>query len=406
MNFIENIRIAMRGLKSNKLRSILTMLGIIIGVGAVIIMVAIGQGAKASVAGQIQGLGSNLLIVSPGQSNTGGVKGGIGSLTNMTIDDVNAIKSGADAVANVAPSTSKQVQVVLGSQNTSTQVIGTTPSYADARNQQADIGRFFTDQDVQNNAQVAVVGTSVVQNLLGNANANIVGQTININQVPFEVIGILQSKGSSGTNNNDDQILVPISSAQTRLIGSKSIRTIYVEAKSSDLMTTASAEITQILRQQHGLSFNAANDFTVTSQSDILSTAEGVSQSLTLLLSGVAAISLLVGGIGIMNIMLVSVTERTREIGIRKAIGAKRKAIMFQFLIEAVILSMLGGVMGILFGAGGSALLNKFAGMTTQISSSPVIMAFAFSVAIGIIFGVFPAQKAAKLHPIDALRYE
>lgn len=406
MNFVENIRIALRGLKSNKLRSILTMLGIIIGVGAVIIMVAIGQGAKASVAGQIQGLGSNLLIVTPGQSNTGGIKGGMGSLTNMTLDDVNAIKNGADAVANVAPSTSKQVQVVFGSQNTSTQVIGTTPSYADVRNQQASIGRFFTDQENQNNAQVAVVGTTVVQDLTGNPNANIVGQTINIDQVPFEVIGILQSKGSSGASNNDDQILVPISSAQTRLIGSNSIRTIYVEAKSSDIMDTASTEITQILRQQHGLSFNAANDFTVTSQSDILSTAEGVSQSLTLLLGGVAAISLLVGGIGIMNIMLVSVTERTREIGIRKAIGAKRKAIMLQFLIEAVILSMLGGVMGILFGAGGSALLDKFAGMTAQITTSPVIMAFAFSVAIGIIFGVFPAQKAAKLNPIDALRFE
>lgn len=406
MNFIENIRIATRGLKSNKLRSALTMLGIIIGVSAVIIMVAIGQGAKASVAGQIQGLGSNLLIVSPGQSNTGGVKGGIGSLTNMTMADVTAIQSGASAVANVAPSTSKQVQVVLGSQNTSTSVIGTTPSYSDARNQQANIGRFFTDQEVQDNAQVAVIGTSVVQNLLGSANANIVGQTININQVPFEVIGVLQSKGSSGTSNNDDQILVPISSAQNRLIGSKNIKMIYVEAKNADSMGTANAEITQILRQQHGLSFNAANDFTVTSQSDILSTAEGVSQSLTLLLSGVAAISLLVGGIGIMNIMLVSVTERTREIGIRKAIGAKRKAILFQFLIEAVILSMLGGTLGILFGAGGSYLLNKFAGMTAQITTSPVIMAFAFSVAIGIIFGVFPAQKAAKLNPIDALRYE
>lgn len=406
MNFRENIRVALRGLKSNKLRSVLTMLGIIIGVGAVIIMVAIGQGAKASVAEQIQGLGSNLLIVSPGQSDIGGIKGGIGSLTNMTMDDVKAIENEADAVANVAPSTSKQVQVVYGSQNTSTQVIGTTPSYTDVRNQQASIGRFFTDQEVDDNAQVAVIGTSVVENLTGNANANIVGQTININQVPFQVIGILESKGSSGTSNNDDQILVPISSAQNRLIGSKSVHTIYVEAKSSDLMQIANAEITQILRQQHGLSFNAANDFTITSQSDIMSTAEGVSQSLTLLLSGVAAISLLVGGIGIMNIMLVSVTERTREIGIRKAIGAKRKAIMLQFLIEAVIISMFGGILGILFGAGGSSLLNKFAGMSSQITMSPVIMAFAFSVAIGIIFGVFPAQKAAKLHPIDALRYE
>ncbi|KLU63719.1 macrolide export ATP-binding/permease protein MacB [Desulfosporosinus acididurans] len=406
MNFLENIRIALRGLRSNKLRSVLTMLGIIIGVGAVIIMVSIGQGAKASVAGQIQGLGSNLLIVTPGQSNTAGVKGGMGSLNNMTMDDVNAIKSSADAVASVAPTTSKQAQVVYGSENTSTQVVGTTPSYADVRNQQASIGRFFTDQENQDNAQVAVIGTTVVQDLTGNPNTNMVGQTININQVPFQIIGILQSKGSSGASNNDDQIVVPISSAETRLIGSDSIRTIYVEAKSSDLMDTASGEITQILRQQHGLSFNATNDFTVTSQTDILSTAEGVSQSLTLLLSGVAAISLLVGGIGIMNIMLVSVTERTREIGIRKAIGAKRKTIMLQFLIEAVIISMLGGVLGILFGSGGSSLLNKFAGMTTQISTSPIIMAFAFSFAIGIIFGVFPARKAAKLHPIDALRYE
>ncbi|WP_088225236.1 ABC transporter permease [Desulfosporosinus sp. FKB] len=406
MNLLENIRVALRGLKSNKLRSILTMLGIIIGVGAVIIMVSIGQGAKASVADQIQGLGSYLLIVTPGQSNTGGVKGGMGSLNNMTMDDVNAIKSNADAVASVAPTTSKQAQVVYGSENTSTSVVGTTPSYADVRNQQASIGRFFTDQENLDNAQVAVIGTTVVQDLTGNPNTNMVGQTININQVPFQVIGILQSKGSSGASNNDDQIVVPISSAETRLIGSDSIRTIYVEAKSSDLMDTASAEITQILRQQHGLSFNATNDFTVTSQTDILSTAEGVSQSLTLLLSGVAAISLLVGGIGIMNIMLVSVTERTREIGIRKAIGAKRKTIMLQFLIEAVIISMLGGVLGILFGSGGSSLLNKFAGMTTQISTSPIIMAFAFSFAIGIIFGVFPARKAAKLHPIDALRYE
>ncbi|MGC7872134.1 ABC transporter permease [Desulfosporosinus sp. SYSU MS00001] len=406
MNFLENIRVALRGLRSNKLRSILTMLGIIIGVGAVIIMVSIGQGAKASVADQIQGLGSNLLIVTPGQSNTGGVKGGMGSLNNMTIDDVDAIKSGADAVANVAPTTSKQEQVVYGSENTSTTVVGASPSYADVRNQQASIGRFFTDQENQENAQVAVIGTTVVQDLTGNPNTNMVGETININQVPFEVIGILQSKGSSGASNNDDQIVVPISSAETRLIGSNSIRTIYVEAKNSDLMNIASAEITQILRQQHGLSFNATNDFTVTSQTDILSTAEGVSQSLTLLLSGVAAISLLVGGIGIMNIMLVSVTERTREIGIRKAIGAKRKTIMLQFLIEAVIISMLGGVLGIGFGAGGSSLLNKFAGMTTQISTSPIIMAFAFSFAIGIIFGVFPAQKAAKLHPIDALHFE
>ncbi len=406
MNFFENIRVAFRGLKSNKLRSALTMLGIIIGVGAVIVMVAIGQGAKASVTNQIQGLGSNLLIVTPGQSNTGGVRGGAGSMSNITMDDVSAIQSNADAVQAVAPTANTQGQVVLGSQNTATQIIGTTPSYAEVRNQPVAMGRFISEKDLKDNAKVAVVGTTVVQDLLGSSNANIVGKVIEINRVPFQVIGVLQSKGSTGANNNDDQIIVPITTAQTRLIGSKSVRTVYVEAKSSDQMNTAYVEIEQVLRHRHRLTMSASDDFTITSQTDILSTAEGVTQSLTLLLSGIAAISLLVGGIGIMNIMLVSVTERTREIGIRKAIGAKRRTIMFQFLIEAVFLSALGGVLGILFGAGGSALLNKFAGMTSQMSASSVVMAFIFSAAIGIIFGVFPAQKASKLDPIDALRYE
>ncbi len=406
MNFFENIRVAFRGLKSNKLRSALTMLGIIIGVGAVIVMVAIGQGAKASVTNQIQGLGSNLIMVSPGRSNTGGVRGGAGSMSNISMDDVSAIQTNADAVQAVAPVANTQAQVVLGSQNTATQIIGTTPSYAQVRNQPVAMGRFISDKDLKDNAKVAVVGTTVVQDLMGSANANIVGQIIKINRVPFQVIGVLQSKGSSGANNNDDQIIVPLTTAQTRLIGNKSVRTVYVEAKSSDQMNTAYVEIEQILRHRHKLTSSAADDFSITSQTDILSTAEGVTQSLTLLLSGIAAISLLVGGIGIMNIMLVSVTERTREIGIRKAIGAKRRTIMFQFLIEAVVLSALGGLLGILFGFGGSSLLNRFAGMTSQMSASSVVMAFIFSAAIGIIFGVFPAQKASKLDPIEALRYE
>jgi putative ABC transport system permease protein len=406
VNFLENIRIAFRGLKSNKLRSALTMLGIIIGVGAVIVMVAIGQGAKASVTNQIEGLGSNLLIVSPGRSNTGGVRGGAGSMSNITAEDVAAIQTNADAVKAVAPSASTQGQVVLGSKNTSTQIIGTTPSYEQVRNQSVSMGRYFTDKDNTDNAKVAVVGSTVVEDLLGSANANILGQTIKINQVPFQVIGVLQSKGSSGANNNDDQIIVPLSTAQTRLIGSKAIRTVYVEAKSSDLMNSAYVEMQQILRHRHKLATSASDDFSITSQTDILSTAQDVTQSLTLLLSGIAAISLLVGGIGIMNIMLVSVTERTREIGIRKAIGAKRRTIMLQFLIEAVFLSALGGILGILAGAGGSTLLNKFAGMTAQMSTSSIIIAFIFSAAIGIVFGVFPAQKASKLNPIDALRYE
>lgn len=331
MNLWESIRIAMRGLKANKLRSVLTMLGIIIGVGAVIVMVAIGQGTKASVTGQIEGLGSNLLMITPGQSNTGGIRGGAGSLSNLTMDDVNAIKTGAsDSVKDAAPSANTQAQVVLGSQNTNTQIVGTTPSFEQVRNQSVAIGRFFSDKDLKDNAKVAVLGTTVVQDLAGRVSTSIIGQRVKINNVPFQVIGILESKGSSGVSNNDDQILVPITSAQTRLIGSKSVRMVYVQAKSPDEMTAANVEIEQILRHRHKLTNSDSDDFTITSQSDILSTVQGVTQTLTLLLSGIAGISLLVGGIGIMNIMLVSVTERTREIGIRKAIGANRRTIMFQ----------------------------------------------------------------------------
>lgn len=405
MNFMENIRIAFRGLKTNKLRAVLTMLGIIIGVGAVIIMVAIGQGAKASVTGQIEGLGSNLLIVMPGSSNVGGVRGGAGSLSDLTMDDVKAIQTDADAVDTVAPTANTQAQVIMGSQNTNTQIVGTTPSFAQVRNQPVSLGRFITQRDIDTNAKVAVLGVTVVQDL-GASYGNILGKTIKINREPFQVVGILESKGSSGISNNDDQIIIPISTAQTRLIGSKSVRTLYVEAKSSDLMNTAYVEIEQILRHRHKLTNTQQDDFNIMSQSDILSTVSSVTQSLTLLLSGIAGISLLVGGIGIMNIMLVSVTERTREIGIRKAIGAKRSTIMFQFLIEAVVLSVCGGLLGILFGSGGASALHSMVGMTIQVSTSSILLAFAFSAAIGIIFGVFPAQKAAKLDPIDALRYE
>ncbi|HEX3015984.1 MAG TPA: ABC transporter permease [Desulfobacteria bacterium] len=406
MNFIESIRIALRGLRANKMRSVLTMLGIIIGVSAVIVMVSIGQGAKDSVTGQIQGLGSNLLIVMPGQTSSGGVKGGAGSMTNLTMDDVNAISAKAQAVKAVAPQASRSAQVVLGDQNTSTQIIGTTTQYPEVRSQNVAIGRFFNDNEVTERAKVAVVGTTVVQNLLGDPNASIVGKIININRVPFQVIGVMASKGSSGITNNDDQILVPITTAQLRLIGTNEVRTIYVEAQSSDLMDTASAQIESVLRSKHRLADSDADDFSINSQADILSTVQGVTQTLTLLLGGIAGISLLVGGIGIMNIMLVSVTERTREIGIRKAIGAKRRDILFQFLIEAVVLSVLGGAIGIALGAGGSYLVGHLANMTTQVSPNSVALAFIFSAGIGIVFGVFPAQKASKLNPIDALRYE
>jgi putative ABC transport system permease protein len=405
MNFMESIRIALRGLKANKLRSILTMLGIIIGVFAVIVMVAIGTGARTSVTGQIQGLGSNLLIITPAQASSGGVKGG--SVTTMTMEDVDAIKTkAADTVQGVAPQVGKSVQVVFAGQNTSTQVVGTTPDYQDVRNQHPTIGRFFNDNEITTRAKVAVVGTTVVQNLLGDPNADIVGKVINVNSVPFQVIGVMETKGASGMQDNDDQIFVPITTAQSRLVGTTRIQTMYIQAKSADLMDTASAQVTQILRRQHKLNTSAQNDFNVRSQADILSTVQGVTQALTLLLGGVAGISLLVGGIGIMNIMLVSVTERTREIGIRKAIGAKRRDILFQFLIEAVVLSVLGGIIGISLGWGGSKALSSLVGMTAEVSLTSVIVAFCFSAAIGIVFGVFPAQKASKLNPIDALRYE
>ncbi len=406
MNFAESVRVALRGLRANKLRSLLTMLGIIIGVSAVIVLVAIGQGARSSITGQIEGLGSNLLIVMPGQTDSGGIRGGAGSLTNLTMDDVSAIQNKADAVQAVAPQAGRGVQVVLGNQNTSTQVVGTTPDFQAVRNSYPAVGRFFTSQQVMARAKVAVVGTTVVTNLLGDPNANIVGKIIQINRVPFQVIGVMESKGSSGFQDNDDQIFIPITTAQARLIGNDNVRTIFVEAKSPDLMDTASQQISRILRVQHKLTENVPDDFSVRSQADILSTVQGVTQALTLLLGGIAGISLLVGGIGIMNIMLVSVTERTREIGIRKAIGAKKRDILFQFLIEAVVLSILGGVVGILLGGGGAMALSRLAGMPAEVSLASVSIAFCFSAAIGIIFGVFPAQKAARLDPIDALRYE
>lgn len=406
MNFFESIRVSLRGIRANKLRSMLTMLGIIIGVSAVIVMVAIGQGAKTSVTGQIQGLGSNLLMISSGQSSSGGISGGSGSLNNLTMADVEAIRARADAVKNVAPQINKGVQVVFGNKNAGTQIIGTTSEYQEVRNQHVAIGRFFTDEDVESRAKVAVVGTTVVENLLGDANAPIVGQIIQIDRVPFQVVGVMERKGGSGLQNNDDQILIPITTAQMRFTGNNSVRTIYVEAKSPELMEVASAQISSILRRQHELGRDQADDFTISNQNDLLSAMQGITQTLTLLLAGIAGISLLVGGIGIMNIMLVSVTERTREIGIRKAIGAKRRDILFQFLIEAVVLSVLGGGAGILLGALGASALESLAGMTVEISVSSVGTAFGFSAAIGIIFGVFPAQKASKLDPINALRYE
>ncbi len=406
MNIFELLRVSLRALQANKLRSLLTMLGIIIGVAAVIAMVGIGNGASAQITSRIQGLGSNLLIITPGQTDTGGVRGGFGSANTLVMTDVPKVQAAGPAVKEVAPATSRNVQVVYAQGNTSTTMTGTTPEYADIRNLNIAVGRFIDSQDVDNASRVAVVGPTVVEDLLGDPNANIIGKVIKLNNVPFQVVGVTASQGSSGFTNNDDMIFVPITTAQMRLIGNKYLRQIFVEASSADMMQTAQDEITAALERAHHIQAGQPDDFSIMNQADILSTMQDVTQTMTMLLGGIAAISLLVGGIGIMNIMLVSVTERTREIGIRKAIGAKGKDILLQFLIESVVLSILGGGIGILLGFGGSRLVGKALKMTTSISPVSVIMAVGFSALIGIVFGVFPARKAAGMDPIEALRYE
>jgi len=406
VNFLESIRVSLRALRANKLRSSLTMLGIIIGVAAVIAMVGIGNGATASITSQIQGMGSNLLTISPGQSNSGGVNGGTGSSASITMDDAAKIQTLGSAIKAVAPIANSNAQVVLGSGNTSTSINGTTEGYETIKNVTMARGRFLTKADVVSSARVAVLGPTVVENLMGNANAAIVGKTIKINNVPFQVIGVTTATGSTGFQSSDEMITAPISTVQARLIGKKTVRSILVSASSEAQMQTAQDEITAALRKTHKILAGKDNNFRVQNQADMLATMTSVTQTLTMLLGGIAGISLLVGGIGIMNIMLVSVTERTREIGIRKAIGAKGKDILLQFLIEAVVLSALGGGIGIALGYGGSSLAGKALTMNTSISMGSVLMAFGFSAAIGIIFGVFPARKAAAMDPIDALRYE
>jgi len=381
------------------------MLGMIIGVAAVIAMVGIGNGATASITSQIQGLGSNLLTISSGQSNTGGVKGGAGSSSSLSMTDVSKIKVDT-AIKAVAPVASTNAQLVIGKGNTSTTITGTTQDYATIKNVTVTSGRYITTEDVASSARVAVLGPTVVTNLFGDANASVIGKVIKVNNVPFQVIGVTTATGSTGMQSSDDMITAPITTVQARLIGKKTVRNILVSASSATLMQTAQDEITMTLHQAHKIAAGKTDDFTVQNQADTLATMTTITQTLTMLLGGIAGISLLVGGIGIMNIMLVSVTERTREIGIRKAIGAKSKDILLQFLIEAVVLSVFGGGIGIAIGYGGSSLAGTALKMSTSISPTSVLVAFGFSAMIGIIFGVFPARKAAAMDPIDALRYE
>ena len=402
----EIISVALGALRANKLRSMLTMLGIVIGVGAVIAVVALGTGAQQAVKDRIAALGTTLLTVNPGQQRGQGVAIA-GGQQRLTIDDANAVDERATTLLAVQPEMRSQQQVVYGNKNANTQIIGTTPNYLEVRKYTLKVGKMFTAADNEGRQRVVVLGSAVVDNLGITTPEALIGELVRIRGTQFQVIGVLASKGQANAfQNPDDQVLVPIQTARFRVNGSDRLQSISALAETEDKIPDAMADIQRILRRQHRIRQGAPDDFQIRNQSDILTTTQETTQVMTYLLSGIAAVSLLVGGIGIMNIMLVSVTERTREIGIRKALGATRWNILLQFLIEAVVLCILGGILGIALGAGGVVIMSQVAGWTTRISSTAIVMAFAFSAFVGVAFGVWPARRAAVLDPIIALRYE
>ena len=404
--FWESVLIALDGLKANKMRSILTMLGIIIGVGAVIAMVSIGIGVQQKVESSIAGLGSNLLIIMPGATSpSGGVRLAAGSNITLTAKDAQAIASEIKDVNLVAPVASRQYQLVYGNQNWQTSVQGATPDILDARNYAVESGSFFTARDLDSRTRVVVLGSTVATNLFGDANP--LGQSIRINKAPFRVIGILESKGqAAGGQDQDDMAMVPLTTAQERLMGITYVQNINVQVANADAINQVQEDIGVLLRARHRLQPGVPDDFSVRNLTAIMATAQETTGTITLLLGNIAAISLLVGGIGIMNIMLVSVTERTREIGIRKALGATFANILLQFLIEAIVIGVTGGLLGVALGVAGAYVISAVAGWNTVISLPAIIAAFGVSVAIGLFFGIYPARKAALLDPIEALRYE
>lgn len=402
--FSESILIALDGLRANKMRAMLTMLGIIIGVGAVIAMVSIGLGVKEKVESSIAGLGSNLLVVTPGASNSGGSRQAAGSGITLNEKDAAAIFQQVSGISLVAPAVNRSYQVVFGNQNWTTNVQGTTPDIMEVRSYAIQEGTFFTSQDVETRARVAVLGKTVADNLFNGGTP--IGQTIRINKAPFRVVGVLEAKGESMGGNQDDTIIIPLKTAQERLMGITYVQNINIQATGTDVINQVQSDVTTLLRARHKLTGTMQDDFSVRNMVAIMETADQTTSMITALLGVVASLSLLVGGIGIMNIMLVSVTERTREIGIRKALGARYKNILLQFLIEAVVISVAGGLLGIALGVGASYAVSALVGWKTVISSLAIIVAFGFSVMIGLFFGIYPARKAALLDPIDALRYE
>jgi putative ABC transport system permease protein len=399
------LRIALKALARNKLRAFLTMLGIIIGVGAVIAMVAIGEGAKATIRAQIAGLGTNVLVIVPGTSNQGGVRAGFGSVNTLVDGDARAILREIRAVAYVSPVLRRPEQLVAGNLNWGSLVQGVAPEFQQIREWQVAEGRYLHDGDMESAAKVAVVGETVARNLFGNDDP--IDAVIRIRNIPFRVVGVLAPKGQTGQGTDqDDTVMIPYTTMQKRLMRITWLQSIVVKAVNAERVQEAQEQITSLLRQRHRIGPDRDDDFNVRNLSDIAEAATTTARVMAVLLGSVASISLLVGGIGIMNIMLVSVTERTREIGIRMAVGARRRDILLQFLVEAVVMAATGGVIGILLGIGSSEVLKDWAQWPTLIDPTIVAIAFLFSGAVGVFFGFYPARKAANLDPIDALRYE
>jgi putative ABC transport system permease protein len=407
-SLLASLRIALRALMVNKMRSALTMLGIIIGVGAVIAMIAVGSGAKQRIAEQIASMGSNMLIVLSGSSTSGGLRFGTGTVPTLTVDDAKSILNEIPAVKYVSPILSGVAQVVFGNQNWSTIVNGATPEVLEIRDWPLASGRPFTQQDVDGATKVCLLGKTVVDNLFGGIDP--IGQIIRIKKVPFTVVGVLAPKGqSTWGQDQDDTIFIPLTTAQKRLFGMQfpgMVRIITVQAREPEVMKNVENQINDLLRQRHRIQPNQDNDFSVRNLTEIAASAEQSAGVMSLLLGAIASISLIVGGIGIMNIMLVSVTERTREIGIRIAVGAKGKDILLQFLIESLVLSLIGGIMGIGIGIAGTLVLARFTQWPTLFSINAILLAFLFAGSVGVFFGFYPARKASMLNPIEALHYE
>ena len=407
MDYEELARESLATLTLNKVRTGLAMLGVIIGIGSVIALMSLGQASQKSVQNQIKSLGSNLLTVMPGAQREGGIRGAAGGITTLTYDDAKAIQNSSQitSVNSVSAEYSSRSQVVAGRNNTNTQISGVTPEYQVIRNVGLASGSFITEQHLMNMGKVAVLGSQAAIDLFGEG-INPVGQNLRINGTSFNIIGLAESKGGSGPTNEDDKIYVPLTTAQKFLFGVDYLSSIYIEAASEKVMSQARDEVGYFLLTRHKIKDPYQADFSIMSQEDILGTVSEVTGTFTVLLSGIAAISLVVGGIGIMNIMLVTVTERTREIGLRKALGAKKKWITAQFLLEAVIITFVGGLIGIIMGTGVSFLISNYMDLPPTLSLSSILLAFGVSAGIGILFGWYPARKAATLQPIDALRYE